>query len=788
MTSIARTDAQIPEPQPDLASQRLRPDTLEVGQWYWVNHKTGRNDETTWTFCCITHLGSNFAKLTSCQSGKYKETATFRIHFEGFFDHLIWVPNAQEVIDGYLSHHHSNLHLLMREMKEVTARLGIAPSRELHAADTETQALSTTLSGQSYGDYKGALVKAKKEELPAIFKAIEEQHLELAKWMSAQLVPMRAEAAKLARVTESIESRIFNVELYAGLVEEIEQVKDGKPAPLSTPVTLIQRRHYMDEECLAHYETGGMQFRHIRAFDKWIARGDNLERLLPFPKCIVAFRVRHYAVEREVSGLEDFLHLMHEQEQDRRTFLYIRNGEQLFRLSTGIDFGEHLFPDIERAKLGGVKLWAVYSDRHGNGLRELITDHDHTERVKAWDERVALNKQRHKQWDTDKAAWEATADKKERKENGYKWMYFHEDSGIHFDQERYQPYDKTSVYYDDIKKHVQNQIDAHNRIALVLQGLLDRSPVLHPHPPWQLWTDEGFGQALNLIFDDDRALTTGAAPDFEAFRAKLNASLKPGSVTIGQQIAWEKWEAERWNEKNPDRDRRWRYRPHDNPGPGRIATVTKKRGKSVFYEWIRKSNKAKKRWEPDPNQPGWGWNRRDYADIKTSYSCPFDEVLNISAYTPGDFKQFFNDPRTRAGYVKWAPFLLAAEEWHAGNANGKPKPKAWVCAECGKTSDLDTDSGSYSLKACACGKTKYERRVGGLVERIGSDWPGMKHGGHFSETVDEEVPKKGGSSPLKKEDDSEDEEEDEEDESEDENNDLEVEDESLPEPVEEEST
>ena len=39
----------------------------------------------------------------------------------------------------------------------------------------------------------------------------------------------------------------------------------------------------------------------------------------------------------------------------------------------------------------------------------------------------------------------------------------------------------------------------------------------------------------------------------------------------------------------------------------------------------------------------------------------------MDAYKPGDYLQFFNDPRTRAKYLKWAPLLLEAEEYHAGN-------------------------------------------------------------------------------------------------------------------------
>lgn len=46
--------------------------------------------------------------------------------------------------------------------------------------------------------------------------------------------------------------------------------------------------------------------------------------------------------------------------------------------------------------------------------------------------------------------------------------------------------------------------------------------------------------------------------------------------------------------------------------------------------------------------------------------------MNIDAYTSGDFRLFFNDPRTRADYLQWAPLLLEAEEYHAGNRTVRP--------------------------------------------------------------------------------------------------------------------
>jgi hypothetical protein len=51
------------------------------------------------------------------------------------------------------------------------------------------------------------------------------------------------------------------------------------------------------------------------------------------------------------------------------------------------------------------------------------------------------------------------------------------------------------------------------------------------------------------------------------------------------------------------------------------------------------------------------------------------KLFNVSGYKPGDYKQFYIDPRSREKYLKWAPLLLAAEEWHAGNLDREGKLK-----------------------------------------------------------------------------------------------------------------
>ena len=165
-----------------------------------------------------------------------------------------------------------------------------------------------------------------------------------------------------------------------------------------------------------------------------------------------------------------------------------------------------------------------------------------------------------------------------------------------------------------------------------------------------------------MIYDGDNILHYGEAPSFEAYRIACNASLKEGSLTIGQDDFWAEKEAEKeckrmdgdWRVKS-DAHRPERFRPYGNPGPGFLAKVA---------NWHARSRKATFQWQRDRRTYS-RWE--DKGPIDTSVTVPEDRIFNVSAYKPGDYKQFFIDPRTRAEYMRWAPALLTAEEYHAGN-------------------------------------------------------------------------------------------------------------------------
>lgn len=596
------------------------------GKWYWYTHK-GHDGKTYRDLTCVTHVGSNYVALRSV----YR--STWRVHFDRFESRTEFEPNAATYIKSQIDKHWARAQELIREVQALTAKLGVAPRAQLgDGAVDETQALAVR-SGEPVEAYKKALVKAKKTTLPKLFEAIKEENEHAARWMKAELIPLKAEAEEMKEAIGRIDDRIFSVELYAGLIEEVERIRDGAPAANDEPIHIMQRRHYMDEECLVDYECGGMDFKSLRAFEKWLCKPKHCNRILPFPRTIVAFQIRRHTKHREADSLAGYISMWREEQADKMTFLYFRNGDQVYRLQTGIEFDAKLFPDRDQQVMGEGGLWA---EMFADDVKEVVTDTAY---------QAALEEARIKAKNKEKDEWWPDRELRELEE--------------------YEPYDKSSVYYDDVKAFVEDRAKKHNRLVFVVQGLLDRSPVFNPHPPWQLWTSAGFETGVRPHFDADRVLTPGDQPDFEAYRAKLNASLDVGSVTVGQEDVWERREAVKYNRLERHREfHRERHRPGGDPGPGVVAKVVRYSVKSgkVTYEWQRKKRVR---------------GYREHTDdlIGAALTTGEENVLNVDAYTPGDFHIFFDDPRTRAEYLQWAPLLLEAEECHAGKRELKPGPR-----------------------------------------------------------------------------------------------------------------
>jgi hypothetical protein len=461
-----------------------------------------------------------------------------------------------------------------------------------------------------------------------------------------------------------IDDRLFSVSLYAGLVENVKLVRKGEPAFVNDKLHVMQRQCYMDEECLVNYELGGMEFRDIEQFDRWLAKKENFERILPHPRCLVTFRVRRHVKERHARSITEYFVNIDLEKQDKYTFLYIRNGQQLYRLDTEIEFGSELFPSQTEFDLTK-PMWAKFGWRE-KGPAEIITEDDYLERKAHWEARLAKQEEARK---LHKAWCKEHLTKAARKNGLHEWdSPFERAANEYFSLEermsQWEPFNESSVRYDDIMKSISEQVRSYNRISLIIQGLFDRSMVLHPHLPAKTWSPEGFDQVIALVRDRDHALHHGDPPDFERYKARCNDQLTVGSITIGQDKYWRREEAKKENERRKRRgSSRYseheldEFEPQDDSGPGFIARVTawSERLRRARYDWVKQRVRNR-------------WRRTEYTQqVPKSISVPEAFLFNISAYKPGDYRQFYVDPRTRAQYLKWAGTLLTAEEYHAGN-------------------------------------------------------------------------------------------------------------------------
>lgn len=635
-------------------------DRPQVGSWWWVDSRSEERDPDydrngRFWLGCVVEIGSNYVKVKGVRLGE-------RIAADEFHDRCSPAHDYQAFVDGKLAEHKGNVRALIGEIQALCHKLGVPYNQAL--AEAQVAESSTALAAaHAIGDvkrYQKALVKAKEKTLPDLFKQIQAEHERMATWMKAEMIPAEATLATATRVTEVIDQKIHTVELYAGLQEQLELVRDGATAHVDAKVHLMQRRHYMDEECLARYEAGGMNFENIGAFDRWLSRDENMFRIFPHPRCIVAFKIRRY--RKDYSELNAWI-AMKFAKADEDTFLYIRNGHQLWRMETSIDFDEQLFPNRETDDLlGDEELWI----RSSGGLHHegLITGKKRAEKLQEW--REERHAHAHELW-----AWHRAGKPDGDDDNGGHWTYIdevghpHERHGrphtwIRFHRTNvleYKLLTPHNVYYDDAMRLIAKAAYEHNRIAMIVQGLLDRSMCLQPHPPWRIWTPEGFAAGIELTYDDSKALAAGEAPSFETYRAELAKSIKVGSYTKGQHKAWRESMIDRYGHQE-------KYWPASaGRGPGGIARVAKVwRDGSCSFAFSRARSWRNPVWVP--SRPGYV--KKSYPDIEMTFRCPADYPLFcISAYTPGDFHLFYDDPRTRADYLKWAPFLLAAEDWHA---------------------------------------------------------------------------------------------------------------------------
>ncbi|WP_178125758.1 hypothetical protein [Pseudomonas sp. EMN2] len=605
------------------------------GQWYWVSQTPSNDDPRPEWLACATRVGSNFVEVKGPSfAGRYSYQT--RIHMDDVPRLVRPAPEFKEVIGQRTAEIQAAIASVMHEMEELTHRLGVGNSRLSHTPEGSGTGLAVLSGVDNLSAYKQQLIAAKDTTLPELQKLMKDHTENLARWLQAEVIPFEAQRDGANRAVKLMEGRILNVELYGGLAEHAIQFAEGEPAAATEKLRVFQRLLFCDEEALLRYHDGGMDISDMASFRGWLALPENRDRILPYDRCMVAMRVRRKVKERDWGGnLRTLFKNLHMNEADKYTYLFIRNGGRLYQVETAIDFDELIFPSK-----------SVYDP--SQPMMVNVRDRNFDKRMprREYDDRVEKSAQGKKSYDQ----WAAENPGRNSWDNPHR-------NYEHFDAHQWHPLDSSSVYFDDAMEAISDEVQKFNRVAVIIQGIFDRSECLVPHPRVRSWTAEGFREAIQLVYDGD-GLVHGEAPDFRAYVQRCNTSITSASVLVGQEHAWQERETKKECDRI-DRDRRsssQTYRPklHTNygdPGPGYLALPESISGKRATFTWFKERLSRNGQFMPL---------------IAAKVVVPFDKLFNVSAYQLGDYLMFFRDPRTRERYLEWAPMLIAAEEYHRG--------------------------------------------------------------------------------------------------------------------------
>jgi hypothetical protein len=330
------------QPEPSRSSTSMWP---KLGEWYWITDK-----EDGEVLMCCNHLGSNHAQF-GVHSGKYQYTSTV---MDTDMHTILHEPDWQAILQSRVTEAQHKLTQAIRSLADHCKH------NKLLALEGERQKPGALVVPTDLAKQKTDLLKLRDEVLPATNEEIDALMKDIVGNYTNFTLPQRVMADTLMDAANGVSDRLFALELYAGFEEQVKMIGKGKPAPEDTPITIRQMLRYMDEETLISAEDGGMDFKKLADFDKWAVT--NMESVLPELRCIVAFKIRRFRKDYGPCGsISQALRHIEWHQANEWTYLLIRNGRQVFRIATDLDFAPRLLPFREEFHKPLIKK-AVWSD------------------------------------------------------------------------------------------------------------------------------------------------------------------------------------------------------------------------------------------------------------------------------------------------------------------------------------------------------------------------------------------------------------------------------------------
>lgn len=181
-------------------------------------------------------------------------------------------------------------------------------------------------------------IKEKVEEIGKTVEAMTPYYQEQAAAALATTEDVRTHVAKLMTGIESLD-------LYVGTNVQVRPLREGKDAEPEIPLTVMQRKLFMDEELSVWCDIGGeFDFSKVDLFYEALAGSPSLvSQIFPTERCIVCMAVNNRAISYSDNPWVD----MKMNAINHEVFLLVRNGENIHLVNSSIEShssATHLFP------------------------------------------------------------------------------------------------------------------------------------------------------------------------------------------------------------------------------------------------------------------------------------------------------------------------------------------------------------------------------------------------------------------------------------------------------------
>lgn len=243
-----------------------------------------------------------------------------------------------------------------------------------------------------------AISKATAEILQEETQKASEIMTRMSTFLSETSAVALAQADDLIEVAKKVNLGIETLGLYTGEKVTCNRIKKGESAPEHDRLTLCQQRVYMDQELSVFSDvdewfdyTNQEQF-----FKKLVDEPRFVEQIFPSPRCVVVIATRQNDIRYEDAYFGDPRNFY-----NRSSYLMIRDGENLFLVTSGIeshaqanrlfpstDEGDNVFRGIDGSTISATDprlsdAISKYGDitRHYTRLLILLCGLDHRESV-----------------------------------------------------------------------------------------------------------------------------------------------------------------------------------------------------------------------------------------------------------------------------------------------------------------------------------------------------------------------------------------------------------------------